>query len=953
AQQHQLLVEWNDTRVAFPDHLCVHELFEAQVAKTPNALAVVQEDKELTYEALNHQANQLAHHLRTLGIQPDDKIAICVERGPAMIIGLLAIMKAGAAYVPMDPAYPLDRLTYMLEDSAPKALLLDHKTKQLLLDTPLVPHRMDIETDAGQWSTQPQTNPLASDISLNPTHLAYIIYTSGSTGKPKGVLVEHRNLNNLVRWHCETFSLKPGQASSCVAGFGFDASGWEIWPTLCAGATLSLPTEKQARDPEQLLAWWEQQPLHISFLPTALAELAFKQGKNNKTLEKLLVGGDSLKHLPDASATFTVFNNYGPTEATVLATSTSIESGSIHIGRPIANTSVYVLDENQQPVPIGVTGELFIGGHGVARGYLNQPELTAERFLPDPFSAEPGARMYKTGDLVRWRADGNLDYIGRNDFQVKLRGFRIELGEIETRLSEHNSVSNAAVVCNTAGDNQRLIAYVTLKEDIKESASLVEESQIAIWQQLYDDTYANTKDPESKSDFIGWNSSYTSEAIPENEMLEWRENTVDRILSLKPKKVLEIGCGTGLLLFQVAPKCSEYVATDLSNETIERLTKKAAALGLDNLQLFHREATNIAGFEENYFDTIIINSVIQYFPTIDYLIEAIGSASKLLTPTGCLFIGDVRNLDLQEAFHSSIQNYRSLPGDSIKTLIARTRHAVASEKELLIAPDFFKALSTRLPEINAVRILPKLGFCLNELTKYRYDVFIHRQSFKNTNDFQEIDLAGNNFTSKELIEYLEKHSPDALLLSNIPNARVAMDVNRLHILKHNQWRETSTLTDLESSLFEAKTIERDLDPQILDELCINAGYSVELSLANTRKPGDFHAFLRRSDISKEPVNFPSHAFSTSDEINYKLFSNNPTQQTSVNYAVDNIRNYLKTQLPDYMVPSHFIVLASLPLTPNGKVDRKALPPPDTDRSSSHYVAPDTDSEKSVAGIWSD
>ncbi|HEX9939428.1 MAG TPA: amino acid adenylation domain-containing protein, partial [Longimicrobium sp.] len=361
----------------------------------------------------------------------------------------------GGAYVPLDPAHPAERLGGMLADSAPVALLTQGPLAGLFGGTGV--RVIDLVADAGTWAGEPETNPGVRSIGLTPEHLAYVIYTSGSTGTPKGVMVEHRSLANLVAWHRAAFGVTAGDRSSSVAGFGFDATTWEVWPPLCAGAALLLPA---TRDPQALLEWWEEQTLDVSFLPTPLAEVAFARGRSSAGLRTLLVGGDRLRSIP-AELPFTLVNNYGPTETTVVATSGEVEaSAKVHIGRPIANTRVYLLDRTGRPVPVGVAGELYVGGTGVARGYLNRPELTAERFVPDPFSAHPGTRLYRTGDLARWLADGTIEFLGRTDFQVKIRGFRIELGEIEARMAEHAAVRDAVVlVREDAPGEKRLVAY--------------------------------------------------------------------------------------------------------------------------------------------------------------------------------------------------------------------------------------------------------------------------------------------------------------------------------------------------------------------------------------------------------------------------------------------------------------------------------------------------------------
>ncbi|NBF06090.1 amino acid adenylation domain-containing protein [Pseudomonas sp. Fl5BN2] len=457
AERRQLLEDFNASAVDYPRGQTLNQRFAARVAAQPEAIAVLSGTQRLSYGELDAQANQLAHYLRELGVGPDSRVAICVERGPQMVVGLLAILKAGGAYVPIDPSHPEERIAYLLQDSAPLALLVQGATRRAV-GTPGLPL---IDLDRPGWQQQPLDHPQVPG--LTSGNLAYVIYTSGSTGLPKGVMVEHGSLANLVDWHCQAFDLGPGRHTSSVAGFGFDAMAWEVWPALCGGATLHLPPANVShQDIDQLLRWWQAQPLDVSFLPTPVAEYAFSQGLGHPHLRTLLIGGDRLRQFSQGQS-FVLINNYGPTEATVVATSGVIEAaGPLDIGRPIANARIYLLDEQQKPVPLGVAGELYVGGAGVARGYLNRPELTAERFLKDPFGDHPDARMYRSGDLARWLADGRIEYLGRNDDQVKIRGVRIELGEIETCLNRLPGIKEAVLLVREDSPGQsRLVAYFT------------------------------------------------------------------------------------------------------------------------------------------------------------------------------------------------------------------------------------------------------------------------------------------------------------------------------------------------------------------------------------------------------------------------------------------------------------------------------------------------------------
>ncbi|WP_192874348.1 non-ribosomal peptide synthetase, partial [Pseudomonas syringae] len=456
-ERQQLLVAFNDTTLDYPRQQTVHAMIEARAASAPEGVAAQVGEDRLHYGELNHRANALAHHLISLGVGIDDRVAVMARRGLDTLVAMLAVFKAGAGYVPVDPSHPDERIAYLLTDSAPKVVL----TQQALMSRVPETAAPVIAFDRPEWPQRLENPQVAG---LNAAHLAYVIYTSGSTGQPKGVMVEHRTLGNLIDWHCRTFDLQAGSDTASVAGFGFDAMAWEVWPALCAGATLHLPPAEVSNEHiDALLDWWIAQPLQVAFLPTPVAEYAFSRHLSHPTLRTLLIGGDRLRQF-QRDPGFEVINNYGPTEATVVATSGRLlPDGSLDIGTPVANTRVYLLDEHQQLVPLGVAGELYVAGDGVARGYLNRPEMTAERFLRDPFHAN--SRMYRTGDLARWNADGTLDYLGRNDDQVKIRGLRVELGEIEARLAEHSDVREAVVLCrqDVPGD-KRLVAYVTAQQ---------------------------------------------------------------------------------------------------------------------------------------------------------------------------------------------------------------------------------------------------------------------------------------------------------------------------------------------------------------------------------------------------------------------------------------------------------------------------------------------------------
>ncbi|MFC7518444.1 amino acid adenylation domain-containing protein, partial [Herbaspirillum sp. GCM10030257] len=478
-ERHRLLVEWNATKTEYPDHACIHELIEEQAALSPDAVALKHGETTLSYAELNAKANRLARHLRNQGVGPDTRVAICVTRGLDMMVGLLAAWKAGGAYVPLDPAYPRDRLAFMLADSNPAAILTHAQIGEQALE---VLHGsaavvIDLEADRQYWGSQATENLLRSETRVEPDHLAYVIYTSGSTGQPKGVMVAHRGVCNLALAQIAGFDIGADSRVLQFASFSFDACVSEVATTLVRGATLVLPASDTVLAGETLVDVLEQEHItHVTLPPVVLAGLP--EEARLETVRTLVMAGEASNAalVRRYGRGRRLINAYGPTESTVCATmqvcAENEEANNREgerapaIGRPIANTRIYLLDAHGQPVPQGARGEIHIGGVQVARGYLNRDELTAERFLPDPFVNEAGARMYKTGDLGRHLADGSIAFLGRNDHQVKLRGFRIEPGEIEAKLLEHPGIRDSLVIAreDRPGD-VRLVAYYTWQEE--------------------------------------------------------------------------------------------------------------------------------------------------------------------------------------------------------------------------------------------------------------------------------------------------------------------------------------------------------------------------------------------------------------------------------------------------------------------------------------------------------
>ena len=445
----------------------VHQLVSAQAESNPAAVALASCSSTVTYKQLEEDSNRLARHLAALGVGPDVVVGICVERSPLMVIAALSILKAGGAYLPIDPTYPPDRINFIVSEARPRLVLSHSAIVPRLLDESIESMALDLELE--RLALQPATMP---DQPGEVNDLAYVIYTSGSTGQPKGVEITHKGLMNLIAWHHAAFQVTSSDRATQTASPGFDAAVWEVWPYLTAGASLYFPGESIRSQPDVLRSWLVEKQITISFVPTPVAERMLDlEWPSNTALRFLLTGADTLYHYPPAGLPFQLVNNYGPTESTVVATSgvvASLASGELpSIGRPIANTQIYILDSEMRQVPTGTAGDLYIGGPGLARGYRNRPDLTAERFVSNPYSEAPGERLYKTGDLARMLPDGQIAFIGRVDDQVKIRGFRVELSEITNTLSRHPAIRETVVIAREDKPGQkRLVAYVVLRPGI-------------------------------------------------------------------------------------------------------------------------------------------------------------------------------------------------------------------------------------------------------------------------------------------------------------------------------------------------------------------------------------------------------------------------------------------------------------------------------------------------------
>lgn len=982
-ERDQILVEWNATDRDYDLGACLPDLFEQQVWRTPLAPALVFEGETLSYTQLNWRANQLAHELRARGVGPEVIVGVCMDRSFDMVVALLAIVKAGGTYMPLDPTLPAGRLSFMLDDSN-VTITLTHERHLALLPAGSLT-LLALDHMGPSLARQPSSDPPRAQSADVGT---YVIYTSGSTGQPKGVLVTHRAIVNRLVWMQEVYHLTPVDRVLQKTPFSFDVSVWEFFWPLLYGACLVVARPEGHKDAAYLIQIIEQHQITtIHFVP-AMLRLFLEELRIGRcsSLKRVICSGEALPYSLQeqffCALPAELHNLYGPTEATVDVTfwhcRREVELRIVPIGRPIANIQIYLLDEHLDLVPVGVPGELYIGGVGLARGYLNRPSLTADRFIPNSFVREgrggragsdqegdnslPGSRLYRAGDLARWLPNSSIEYLERVDHQVKVRGFRIELGEIEAVLKQHLAIQEAVVVAREdQHDEKRLMAYVvpavlaTTADDVAAIAS----EQVQQWQQTFDQTYeVPPSGVEQTFNTAGWNSSYTNEPLPEEEMHEWVDRTVERILALKPEHVLEIGCGTGLLLFRIAPHCRAYTGTDISPVGLHYIQQHLDGLGLERavITLMQQPADDTSGLPRGYFDTIILNSVMQYFPGLAYVLTVLERAIALLKPGGRIFIGDVRSLPLLEMFHTAVA-WRTAADDlRVAQLQQRISDFAAQENELVLDPVFFLSLRERFPQIGVVQVLMKRGTAVNELTQFRYDVAIQLgDSSLDPPEIATLHWHQQQLTIEAVRKYLQEQQPTALRVVGVPDARLS-EVMYIHQWLNDPAHAEETVGEVRS-LLEVELARPSVPPEAFWAIEQMLPYRVDLCrCTGANGVGCYDVILIQRDVpdAQRPIRSSERLFRLEETLSAsRTYANDPLKGQLTHQLIAALRGYLKDRLPEYMVPSGFVLLDVLPLNSNGKIDRKALPQPNIARSSLRgtFVAPRTPIETALAQTW--
>jgi amino acid adenylation domain-containing protein len=703
AERRALVSDWNGALPPVPGRDDLVSRFRAQVERRTGETAVVFETESLTYGELERRASRFAAALHRRGVREGDLVGVCLERSLDLVVAILGVLEAGGAYVPLDPYYPEDRRSWILADSGARWLV----------------------------DSIEEAEPVAIP-SPSASSPAYVIYTSGSTGRPKGVVVTHGHATRLFDATQAWFGFGERDVWTLFHSYAFDFSVWELWGALLYGGRLVVVPYWVSRSPETFHALLlEQSVTVLNQTPSAFRQLLAVESERKSGLpaiREVIFGGEALepamlKPWWDAGLPGRLVNMYGITETTVHVTYRPLQPSDVgrgsRIGVPIPDLRVYVVSPGGTLAPIGVPGELWVGGAGVSRGYLGGPELTAERFVPDAWSGVPGARIYRSGDLGRWTAAGDLEYLGRIDHQVKIRGFRIEPGEIEAAALEHPGVGQVAVIARDQG----LVAYVVPRAGEEGNDKWISET-VSRWRDVFDQTYGASEAEDPTFNIVGWTSAETGEAIPAEEMREWLMETVEDLRQLHPRRVLELGCGTGMILFRLAPETERYCGTDLSGQALSYVRGHVERLGLSNVELLERGAEDFSGLAEESFNAVVLNSVAQYFPSAQYLEEVLAKAVDRVVDGGFVYVGDVRSLPLLLAQHLEVERRRAEPGLPEAQIEQRARLAAAQETELILAPEFFFALAKRLPRVTAVRIAAKRAQNQNELTKYRYQVVL-------------------------------------------------------------------------------------------------------------------------------------------------------------------------------------------------------------------------------------
>lgn len=984
--------------------------------------------RSLRYAELDAFADRIAGGLRCeagigRGIRhqsprrsPDttDRVLVYLPRSIDQIASSIAAMRLGAAFVPVDTQVPLGRLVAIIDDLRPSAIVAPAgrttEIEQAIAagSLPAVPCLA-----ASDWASRDDGSRPA--VAIEPDDLAYLIFTSGSTGTPKGIAIHHEAITNFVSGFVDLMGIGPGTTYGHLFSTSFDGALGDIYPVLAAGGCLEIIDQETVLDPPRLAT--ELTRRQVDSLALTPATLATLNPAQLPTVKRILSAGAPLsgelaaRWLP----THQLVNGYGPTECAIGVSIRHLDPSDVSfpaVGRPMPGTSIYVLDPLGRIVPDGVIGEVHIGGRGVGLGYWHRPELTANAFVPDPFAAQAHdpnrpARMFRTGDLGRWNHQGELEIVGRRDEQVKLRGFRIEPSEIAAVIEKVPGIAHAAVIADgddsaDEGLGRRLIAYVVPAQDapttdLKADAEIgsgqqtphrgSESEQIENWKRLFDESQRASSvvlDPENH--FAGWSSVITGRPIPVDQMRHWADSAASRIKELRPRRVLEIGCGTGLILLRVADAVEHYTGIDLLESALNQLRRTLDSRPelAAKVSLHCRQADDLQGLPTGGFDTIILNSVVQYFPSPDYLIRVLQGAQKLLAPAGRIFLGDLRNARLQRAFAIAVESHRR--GNeplTVSQFEARIRSRIDHDEELLVDPDLKSLLRPHLSRLVEVQNRLKTAIGNNELNRFRFDAvlafdepiapnnhhgpnhhwpnhhgarrhFGHRATRQASRSWAFIN---HNVANEVAIDQRLSSSPaDRPIDEVIAEAQRSIGHAATPAALAAQASRIAIGSGPDAVTGPEAVIRFDWHPESPEQLIAIPSFEgfalAPRPLRRLKRSWRRLAKSARAGSASHP--HPHASFDRAPRIDAtKIGSSRPSVRRDANDLVTRVKKELQHRLPPYMVPSALVVIDRLPLTLQGKLDRAALPPPPVRRSTTDQPirAPRTRSEQTLVEIW--
>ncbi|GAB3335658.1 hypothetical protein GCM10027299_44870 [Larkinella ripae] len=936
-----------EAMVNYPKETPLHRLLAQTATQFPEKTALVFQQQTLTYRQLHETANQVAHYLIQKGIRKNDIVGVSLDRSPEMLITLLAILKAGAAYLPLDPAYPHDRIAFMLTDSSARMVVTSRKYAGRL-DTTV--RELELETALSESAALSSSEPV---VTTGGSDLAYILYTSGSTGKPKGVLIEQHNIVNLLTSMLDWPGMTPDDRLLAVTTISFDIAGLELFLPLLVGATLVLADTETTRDGRLLLEAIQKEPISVIQATPATYKLMLAAGWETPLPLKVLCCGEPLsKDLAEklTARCASLWNMYGPTETTIYSTGKQILASDsvITIGRPIQNTQVYILDTDGNRLGIGSVGEITIAGEGVARGYHNRPDLNAEKFVENRFGT---GLLYRTGDLGKWIPNGEIQCLGRIDQQVKIRGYRIELGEIEYALAGADDVREAVVVAreDRPGD-PHLVAYV-----VPETAPV--KSKSPNWKERWDVIYNMGVASEQQ---LALDDQNLDVAIAEQlsnrkdirqEADAWLAQSIERIKALKPQRIMEVGCGAGQLLFALAADVKQYVATDYSQPAIDKLTEKITQQTdkFRHVRVRNGMADDFSALGSSSVDLVLVHSVAQYFPNTAYFLNVIRNAVEVTAAGGCVFIGDMQGKNTLRMHHAYDQLQRSTDEKTVAEFRETVERRVQMEDEFLADPAFFYALPQLIPGIAGVEIQLRKGKFRNETTKYHYDVWLYVGKAPQVVT-ATVELDGRKVSLAAIEQQLRTNPPTVVFVKNLFNERTAQDFALLQLV--NQAGGQTPIRTIKEKLAQAAV---GIDPDLFWQLGESLGYQAHIRWAVDGIDNRFEVvFIPKSLPNRMPA-IPAGAVIHESVIGSFARDPHKVNPTVSKEQLQHWKQRAKDLLPDYMVPRAFVVLPQLPLTPNGKIDRKALPKPETESLSAEPVVERARSkeEELVATIWSE